>query len=66
MVRVEDRRALRLVLDVPIAVESIGQPDLELDPALERIYQRVEAARERRGHRVAIALEARLRTSTGW
>jgi len=28
MARVENRRALRLLLDVPIAVESIGQPDL--------------------------------------
>jgi hypothetical protein len=56
MIRVENRRALRLLLDVPIAVESIGQPELELDPALEKIYQRVEAAHERRGHRVAGAL----------
>lgn len=50
--RRENRRALRLVLEAPIAVESIGQPELELDPALERIYRRVEAAHERRGHRV--------------
>ncbi len=50
--RRENRRALRLVLEAPIAVESIGQPELELDPALERIYCRVEAAQERRGHRL--------------
>ena len=56
MARGENRRALRLLLDVPIAVESIGQPELELDPALETIYQRVEAAHQRRGHRVAGAL----------
>jgi len=50
--RRENRRALRLVLEAPIAVESIGQPELELDPALEKIYRRVEAAQERRGHRL--------------
>ncbi len=51
--RRENRRALRLVMEAPIAVESIGQPELELDPALERIYRRVEAAHERRGHRLS-------------
>jgi hypothetical protein len=51
--RGENRRALRLVMEAPIAFESIGQPELELDPALERIYQRVEAAHERRGHRLS-------------
>jgi hypothetical protein len=51
--RRENRRALRLVLEAPIAFESIGQPELELDPALERIYRRVEAAHERRGHRLS-------------
>lgn len=56
MATVENRRALRLLLDLPIAVESIGQPELELDPALDKIYQRVEAAHERRGHRIAGAL----------
>jgi hypothetical protein len=48
----ENRRALRLLMDVPIAVESIGQPELELDPMLGRIYERVQAAEERRGLRM--------------
>ncbi|HYU16941.1 MAG TPA: hypothetical protein VEL05_12740 [Candidatus Acidoferrum sp.] len=49
----DKRRALRLLMDVPIAVESIGQPELELDPTLEQIYERVQAARDRRGQRLA-------------
>jgi len=53
MVRRDTRRALRLLMDVPIAVESIGQPELELHPDLEQIYQRVQAAQERRGQRLA-------------
>jgi hypothetical protein len=50
--RKENRRALRLSLQAPVAIESIGLPDLELHPALERIYERVHAAEERRGHRL--------------
>jgi PilZ domain len=49
----EKRRALRLLLGVPVAVESIGQPALDLHPNLERIYERVPAAEERRGHRLS-------------
>jgi PilZ domain len=49
----DNRRALRLSLHAPVAVESIGVPELELHPALERIYQRVPAAEERRGHRLS-------------
>ena len=53
MISVEKRRALRLTLDLPVTVESVGQAELVLDPALERIYQRVRAADERRGDRIA-------------
>jgi len=49
---VEHRRALRLALNLPITVESIGQPELTLHPRIERVYQRVHAAEERRGHRL--------------
>lgn len=52
----DKRRALRLLLDLPIAIESVGQPDLELHPDLARIYQRVRAADERRGDRLSGAL----------
>jgi hypothetical protein len=52
----EKRRALRLLLDVPIEVESVGQPELVLHPALETIYQRVRACEERRGERLTGSL----------
>jgi len=56
MAGADQRRALRLLMDVPIEVESIGQAELDLDPKLRPIYQRVQAAEERRGHRMTGAL----------
>jgi hypothetical protein len=52
----DKRRALRLLLDLPIAVESVGQPELELHPVLARIYQRVRAADQRRGEQLSCNL----------
>jgi hypothetical protein len=52
----EQRRALRLLVDVPVVVESIGQPALALHPNLDRIYQRVSAASERQGEQVIGAI----------
>jgi hypothetical protein len=40
----DKRRAARLALDLPVAFESIGQPELALHPGIAAIYQRVEAA----------------------
>ena len=48
----EQRRALRVLVDVPIVIESIGQAALKLHPNLEKIYERVVAADERRGERI--------------
>ena len=48
----EKRRATRVLVDIPIVVESIGQPTLKLHPNLEKIYERVAAADERKGDRV--------------
>ena len=48
----EKRRATRVLVDVPIVVESIGQPALKLHPNLEKIYERVSSATERKGDRV--------------
>jgi hypothetical protein len=48
----EQRRASRVLVDVPIVVESIGQPPLKLHPNLDKIYQRVAASEDRRGDRV--------------
>lgn len=45
----ENRRALRLIVDIPTVVHSIGQSDLMLSSGLERIYERVAAAQEGRG-----------------
>ncbi|HEU5056846.1 MAG TPA: PilZ domain-containing protein [Kofleriaceae bacterium] len=52
----EQRRALRILVDIPIVVESIGQPPLSLHPNLENIYQRVNATSDRRGEQVIGAL----------
>jgi hypothetical protein len=48
----EKRRASRVLVDVPIVIESIGQPALKLHPNLEKIYERVAATEERKGDRV--------------
>jgi len=48
----EQRRALRILVDIPIVVESIGQAPLKLHANLEKIYQRVTASEERRGEQV--------------
>lgn len=48
----EQRRATRVLVDVPIVVESIGQPALKLHPNLEKIYERVQANEDRRGDSV--------------
>lgn len=42
----ENRRALRVALNVPTVVEVIDQPQIQLHPSLQRVYQRVEANRE--------------------
>ena len=52
MMRNEQRRALRILVDIPIVVESIGQPLLALHANLERIYERVNATNERQGEQV--------------
>lgn len=56
MLKNEQRRALRILVDIPIVVESIGQPPLSLHSNLEKIYQRVDAATERKGEQVIGAL----------
>ena len=48
----EKRRASRVLVDIPIVVESIGQPPLKLHPNLEKLYERVAAAEDRKGDRV--------------
>ncbi len=39
----EKRRALRIALNVPTLIESIGQPDVRLPDALAKVYERVES-----------------------
>lgn len=52
MKRSEHRRAPRLLVNIPVTAESIGQPPLTLHEKLVDVYQRVEAAEERRGETV--------------
>ncbi len=52
----EQRRALRILVDIPIVVESIGQAPLALHANLEKIYERVNATGERKGEQVIGAL----------
>jgi hypothetical protein len=47
---VENRRAFRLVVEIATTVESIGQPEIPLDPGLERVYERVSPPHELRGY----------------
>ena len=39
----ENRRARRILVNVPAVVESIGQPTVKLHPNLAAVYSRVEA-----------------------
>ena len=52
MLKNEQRRALRILVDIPIVVESIGQPALKLHANLEKIYQRVNPSSERHGDQI--------------
>jgi hypothetical protein len=47
----DNRRALRVALNVPTVIDVIDQPPIELHPVLARVYQRVEVNRERVGQR---------------
>jgi hypothetical protein len=47
----ENRRARRIVVNVPAVVESIGQPAVALHPNLAAVYRRVDAATEGIGSR---------------
>lgn len=52
----EHRRANRIAVNLPTAVESIGQPKVELHPKLREVYERIEPARERLGERFPAAV----------
>jgi len=52
----EQRRALRILVDIPIVVESIGQAPLTLHANVEKIYERVNASNEHRGEQIIGAL----------
>jgi len=52
----DKRRALRILVDIPIVVESIGQPPLRLHPNLESIYERVQSPEEDLGRRIVGAI----------
>jgi hypothetical protein len=52
----EKRGALRLLVDLPVEIESIGQSQVDLHPALARVYQRVRADDEERGRRLTGAV----------
>ena len=41
MSKTDNRNATRLALNAPILIESIGQPEIELHPALASVYTRV-------------------------
>ncbi|MCP4444711.1 MAG: hypothetical protein GY811_05100 [Myxococcales bacterium] len=41
MTRTDNRNATRVALNAPILIESIGQPEIELHPALASVYSRV-------------------------
>lgn len=45
----EQRRALRISVNIPTLVEPVGQPELKLHDNLARVYERVAAASEHVG-----------------
>jgi hypothetical protein len=47
----DNRRARRIVVNVPAVVESIGQPPVSLHPNLAAVYSRVDADAGRLGAR---------------
>ena len=47
--RPEQRRALRLQLNVPTVVQVVGQPEMALHENLVRVYERVVASSDRIG-----------------
>jgi hypothetical protein len=50
--RPEQRRALRIAVNIPTLVEPVGQPELKLHDNLARVYQRVHASRELVGEKI--------------
>jgi len=42
--RTEHRRALRIAVNIPTLVESVGQPEVKLHESLAAVYQRVAAS----------------------
>lgn len=48
----DKRRALRIQLTQPTVLYAVGQAEVSLHPNLERVYERVEATRERVGERL--------------
>lgn len=52
MANTEQRRATRIIVDIPIVIEPIGQPALKLHPDLAAIYERVRASDQRIGDRL--------------
>lgn len=41
MTKTDQRNATRVALNAPILIESIGQPEIKLHPALDTVYSRV-------------------------
>ena len=56
MEKLDQRRALRILVDIPVVFESVGQAELTLHANLEPIYQRVQSAPPNRGHRMVGAV----------
>jgi hypothetical protein len=54
--RNDQRRALRILVDIPIVVEPIGQARLKLHANLEKIYERVKTSDERLNERLTGAI----------
>jgi len=48
----EQRRALRIAVNIPTVVEPVGQPKLKLHDNLAAVYQRVSAASEMIGEKI--------------
>lgn len=47
----EHRRARRILLNAPAVIEVVGQPSMELPPAVAKVYSRVESDKSAAGRR---------------
>jgi hypothetical protein len=52
----DHRRANRIAVNLPTVIDVVGPPPVQLHPKLSEVYERLEPARERIGHKFPAAI----------